>query len=97
MKRFKGTKGEWTLQSEKAKKGCYPSFELMIDFSKNLRACVSLFCSEETPTEEELANTKLIASAPQLLEALLSIENDNGLIPEAIWDLRNKAISKALD
>ncbi len=37
----------------------------------------------------------LIEAAPDMLEALLSIENDDGTIPAAIWDLRNKAIAKA--
>ena len=45
-----------------------------------------------TPNE---ANARLIAAAPELLEALKSIENDDGRIPKAIWDLRNAAIAKA--
>lgn len=38
---------------------------------------------------------KNAAAAPELLEALESIENDNGSIPQAIWDMLNAAISKA--
>lgn len=38
----------------------------------------------------------IISAAPELLEFALSIENDNNTIPKAIWDLRNKAINKAL-
>lgn len=44
---------------------------------------------------EDVANAHLIAAAPKMFQALLSIENDNGSIPEAIWDLRNEAIAKA--
>ena len=35
------------------------------------------------------------AAAPELYEALASIENDNGTIPEAIWNMRNSALAKA--
>ena len=45
---------------------------------------------------EREANARLIAAAPELLEALMSIENDNGSIPDAIWQMRNKAIQKAI-
>jgi len=41
------------------------------------------------------ANARLISAAPDLLDALKSIENDDGSIPKAIWDLRNAAIDKA--
>ena len=34
-------------------------------------------------------------AAPELLEALKSIENDNGSIPAKIWGMRNRAIAKA--
>ena len=46
--------------------------------------------------EEIEANMKLYAAAPEILEALLSIENDNNSIPKSIWEMRNKAINKAL-
>lgn len=46
---------------------------------------------------ESISNhdANLIAAAPDMLEALLSIENDNNQIPAAIWEMRNKAIAKA--
>ena len=40
-------------------------------------------------------NRSLIAAAPDLLDALLSFENDDGFVPPAIWEQRNAAIAKA--
>ena len=42
------------------------------------------------------ANAKLISAAPDLLEALINIENDDNRIPATIWEMRNKALNKAL-
>ena len=37
-------------------------------------------------TEEEVnANAKLIAAAPEMLDVLSTIENDNGEIPDWLW------------
>lgn len=44
---------------------------------------------------EIVRNMKLIAAAPDLLEALQNIENDSNTIPETIWKMRNDAIEKA--
>jgi len=41
-------------------------------------------------------NAKLIASAPEMLEALMDLENDNNSIPKPIWDKVQNAIKKAL-
>lgn len=35
------------------------------------------------------------AAAQELYDALSSIENDDGSIPKAIWDMRNAALAKA--
>lgn len=40
-------------------------------------------------------DVQLLAAAPELLEALENIENDDGHIPQAIWDMRNAALAKA--
>ena len=42
------------------------------------------------------AVANLIAAAPDLFEALVNIENDDGSIPKTIWELRNRALAKAL-
>jgi hypothetical protein len=41
------------------------------------------------------ANARLIAAAPDLLEALENLENDNGAIPQHAWALAQAAIAKA--
>jgi hypothetical protein len=41
------------------------------------------------------ANAKLIAAAPDLLEALENLENDDGQIPAHAWNLCQAAIAKA--
>lgn len=44
---------------------------------------------------ETKANAHLIAAAPDLYNALATIENDDGHIPAFAWDLRNAALAKA--
>ena len=42
------------------------------------------------------ANARLIAAAPDMLEALTNLENDDGSIPAHAWNLCQAAISKAI-
>ena len=44
---------------------------------------------------ERKANARLIAAAPDLLEALENLENDAGQIPQFAWDMVQEAIAKA--
>lgn len=41
------------------------------------------------------ANAQLIAAAPDMLEALKNIENDDKHMPETAWNLIQAAIAKA--
>lgn len=45
--------------------------------------------------ETREANARLIAAAPDLLEALQNLENDDGRIPAHAWALVQSAIAKA--
>lgn len=47
------------------------------------------------PRKIGLIHASVIAAAPEMYEALRSIENDDGRIPPAIWKMRNDAIAKA--
>ena len=52
-------------------------------------------CNKGLPADVAIANAHLIAAAPDLYEALASIENDDGRIPAAIWAMREAALKKA--
>jgi len=41
------------------------------------------------------ANAQLIEAAPDMLEALKNLENDDGSIPQRAWDMVKAAIAKA--
>ena len=84
---FKGTKGEWDTDEN-----------LVVRNNERVNICDSWNMGGESfpNIKEAIANAKLIAAAPDLLEALMSIENDDNSIPKAIWNMRNKAIAKAL-
>tara|TARA_B110000114_G_C14796728_1_gene279064 strand:+ start:99 stop:413 length:315 start_codon:yes stop_codon:yes gene_type:complete len=41
-------------------------------------------------------NAQLISAAPNMLEALMDLENDNNSIPKPIWDKVQNAIKKAI-
>jgi hypothetical protein len=45
--------------------------------------------------DEAGANARLISSAPDLLEALLNLENNDGSIPSHAWKIVQAAIAKA--
>jgi len=47
--------------------------------------------------EQREANAKLMAAAPDMLEALQNVENDDGSIHDPIWKMIKNAIKKAIE
>jgi hypothetical protein len=92
MKEFKGTKGEWKVAKEDT------LGRVMVDFSKH-RGGIDIWdhANDSMTHKESYENAKLIASAPDLLEALQDLarfceENEVG----ADLSLAGIAIKKAL-
>jgi hypothetical protein len=71
FKKFKGTKGDWFLESKTPEEGRYPSKEFVINFSPTIQACISVFSPDDEGIKEDLANARLVAASPNLLEACM--------------------------
>ena len=83
---FKGTKGEW-------KQYCDMGFTTI---ETDTAYICDVDCGEE---EHGLANAKLIASAPELLEALIEAYRCSGErnhLTKPVLDLMKQAINKAI-
>ena len=90
---FKGTKGEWVRVGD-----IYTTIECKIK-DVGVLPTIAVVNSTFRETEEAQANAKLIASAPDLLEALQelynSIDSCMDLTPKVLLKAQ-KAIEKAL-
>lgn len=62
----------------------------------NEKPIIRIAINNYSKKSEAKANAQLISAAPDLFEALLNIENDDNRIPSTIWEMRNKALNKAL-
>ena len=62
----------------------------------NEKPIIRIAINNYSKKSEAKANAKLISAAPDLFEALINIENDDNRIPSTIWEMRNKALNKAL-
>jgi hypothetical protein len=101
---FKGTKGEWIVFEIKKGKSRSGTIEIRkegiigvgIESKDTVDGNLLVSLCGNKKNEEAVANARLISAAPDLLHALMSIENDDNSIPKKIWDMRNKAIAKAL-
>ncbi len=97
MKEFKGTKGEWFACCLEDK----PHFL----FANETETTICAFCQKQDlgkdlTLEEVVANAKLIAAAPELLEALQELLKWTSHFPPAMnieIEKANNAINKALN
>lgn len=84
----KFTKGEWSINE-------WTQPDDRISIGAVGTPLIAIVPSRDVSYNEQKANAKLIAAAPDLLEALMNIENDDNSIPATIWEMRNAAIKKA--
>ena len=83
---FKGTKGKWV--AEKSEVVRYASAGSISPYWQQI-------CSFVASGKEAKANAQLISKAPEMLEVLQSLENDNGAIPKFMWDKIQSVIKEA--
>jgi hypothetical protein len=88
MKEFKGTRRVWYSTTD----GEANFYGIATDENWLMRIQQQ---GELMPLEQE-ANQKLIASAPEMLEALQNLENDKNQIPAHAWKMVQDAITKAV-
>lgn len=94
MRKFKGTKGKWEAHNNKV-------YQEVNRRTEERSLLISIHLYDENMkglslSEENKANAQLIASAPEMLEALQNLENDNGQIPAHAWKMVQNAIKKAI-
>lgn len=88
---MKHTKGEWLVKHE---------YHIMSGDGRSI-ASAGTFSSNVNPEkvrEENMANAKLIAASPDLLEALIEIQkqfNKDGNMTGHLYEICDKAIKKA--
>jgi len=90
MSNFKGTKGKWDISSTNQD-------QIESQDGINICDCWSMGDNRFPDELEMKANALLISKAPEMLEVLENIENDNGSIPAFIWEWIQKVIKSATE
>ena len=100
--KFKGTQGKWEVKdiSSKLESTIYSDKKRICDVKSYGSDFVSLDGNgkeySEPTTEERMYNEKLIANAPEMLDILCELENDNNSIPEWLWIRVKKVLEETL-
>lgn len=91
----KHTPGPWIVIEEKyySKEACITSQDRI--YNSKGPICELDYIFDGPHGDEQIANMALICAAPDLLEALENLENDNGAIPDHAWQMVQKAIARA--
>lgn len=99
----KFTPGPWKVSKRKLKSNQYNVFMIDIDSREiGIEGVCSVYTESDTPNEEEKATAKLIAAAPDLLEALESMLHEFDNVGLGMWNAdaakekARTAITKAL-
>ncbi len=99
---FKGTKDKWRIVRETNANNDY--ITILAGYSTGICGIFGKESNENKLSEEQLANAKLIASAPKLLEALIRIYKINNKVTRLtrneeleISDIALAAIKVALE
>lgn len=90
MSNFKGTKGKWGISSNNQD-------QIESQDGINICDCWSMGDNRFPDELEMKANALLISKAPEMLEVLENIENDNGSIPAFMWEMIKKVIKQATE
>lgn len=94
---MKHTKGNWIITESRGKSNEFCFFTIS---TTEIDTIAYVFGIEENGNGgRDMAhkNVKLFFAAPDLLEACQNIENDDGNIPETIWNMIQSAIKKATE
>lgn len=92
MKNFKGTPGPWEV--DEVLRNTLDVATITANVNK--KVCdLAAYEFRNCSIEETNANALLISKAPEMLEMLETLENDNGAIPELIWNKIQNLIKEA--
>ncbi len=91
MNESKHTPGPWTHSNLVVRAGRSQKHPM----GRQIADCYRELPAGHFDEGENAANAQLIAAAPDMLEALQNIENDNQHMPDTAWKLITDAIAKA--
>jgi hypothetical protein len=101
MSEFKGTKGKWFIQdspylNEKDNEN-HGSFNIRNEEKKMVSQLTAYSFYGIKSIEEANYNALLVSKAPEMLELLMTIENDSNQVPKWLWDKIQTLIKEATE